>query len=58
MKPNGSGTVPPTYGSGSGYGRPKNMRILRIRNWDPNTAFRPYKLKLALINNECDFSRA
>ncbi len=33
----GSGSVPLTNGSGSG--RPKNMRILQIRIWIPNTAF-------------------
>ncbi len=34
----GSGSVPPTNEAGSGSGRPKNLRILRIRNNDLNSS--------------------
>jgi hypothetical protein len=30
MRKKGSGSIPPTNGSGSGTGRPKNMQILTI----------------------------
>ncbi len=54
----GSGSVPPTYGSGSGSGRPKNLRIRNTVRNPPSTEYdrcypQPYafiQLRLTYLN--------